>query len=828
MYRYDPVAWYLNSPGAGGRIVGFPSMFPIVLAVLLLAPLRLAADPARVSPASSAPTGVALPAPKDHVGVPLAASSRPPATNAPPTWETLFAERRQWWSFQPVRKPAVPAVRDTTWSSHPMDRFVLARQEARGLHPAPEAQRAALFRRLTFVLTGLPPAPEATRAFLADADEDAYDRAVDRLLASPQFGERWARHWMDLVRYCESHGSQGDPELPMAWRYRDYLVRAFNADVPYDQFVREHLAGDLLPRPRLNAAEGLDESILGTAQLRMVEFGFVPVDALDDQVKVVDNQIDVFSKAFLGLTVACARCHDHKFDPITQKDFYALYGVFASGHPGQVVVDAPEIRQKNRAELAALKATIRSGLADAWIAAAPRLPAGLLEHDARTAALAAVDADIARLGRELASVEGRARSELSRARHPAATNTVPAPLARWTFEDDLRDDAGAMHGHAEGGAVVRDGRLVLNGKDAWVVTDPLPAALREKTLEAWVTLAGLEQRGGGVLTVQTPDSNVFDSIVIGEREPGHWIAGSDGFNRTRDVGGPAETAKPNELVHIAIAHGADNSISLYRDGKPYGQTYRHGTLAPFASGSARVVLGKRHLGAGIAAFAGEVEEARVYARALSADEIAASFRAGPVKVDAAALAAALTPAERRESSVLHQRLGTLEARRQALRGQETAGNPWTPALAAAAKNDADPLHPWVALSGLKGAAFRDGWQRLASHWSAELAARGEFNRTNFTRLWGVGDGGTAPWFKPGSIVPEKAAPPGGFSVEAQGERILRGLYPSAVFTHGLTRKEPGVLASPRFRVTTANISVRGFGEHSSARLVVENYAIGNG
>jgi len=364
----------LNSPGAGGRIVGFPSMFPIVLAVLLLAPLRLAADPARVSPASSAPTGVALPAPKDHVGVPLAASSRPPATNAPPTWETLFAERRQWWSFQPVRKPAVPAVRDTTWSSHPMDRFVLARQEARGLHPAPEAQRAALFRRLTFVLTGLPPAPEATRAFLADADEDAYDRAVDRLLASPQFGERWARHWMDLVRYCESHGSQGDPELPMAWRYRDYLVRAFNADVPYDQFVREHLAGDLLPRPRLNAAEGLDESILGTAQLRMVEFGFVPVDALDDQVKVVDNQIDVFSKAFLGLTVACARCHDHKFDPITQKDFYALYGVFASGHPGQVVVDAPEIRQKNRAELAALKATIRSGLADAWIAAAPRLP----------------------------------------------------------------------------------------------------------------------------------------------------------------------------------------------------------------------------------------------------------------------------------------------------------------------------------------------------------------------------------------------------------------------------------------------------------------------
>ena len=198
--------------------------------------------------------------------------------------------------------PLPPVARDG--SAHPVDRFLDARMAAAGITPAPPAPREVLLRRLAFVLTGLPPTPEETRAFVADESPDAVERATDRFLASPQFGERWARHWMDVVRYCESHGSQGDPELPMAWRYRDYLVRAFNNDVPYDQFVREHVAGDLLPSPRINPVAALNESALGTAHLRMVELGYIPVDALDDQVKVVDNQVDVLSKAFLALTVS--------------------------------------------------------------------------------------------------------------------------------------------------------------------------------------------------------------------------------------------------------------------------------------------------------------------------------------------------------------------------------------------------------------------------------------------------------------------------------------------------------------------------------------------
>jgi hypothetical protein len=182
---------------------------------------------------------------------------------------------------------------------------------------------------------------------------------------------------MDLVRYAESHGSQGDFDLPYAWRYRDYLIRALNQDVPYDQLIREHLAGDLLANPRRNAEEQINESMLGTAHLRMVEYGYVPVDALDDQFKVVDNQIDVISKAFQGLTVSCARCHDHKFDPITQKDFYALYGVLASSRHGQVVIDTPEHLNRHRDELTGLRTSLRGELARLWRAAKPDLSAEL-------------------------------------------------------------------------------------------------------------------------------------------------------------------------------------------------------------------------------------------------------------------------------------------------------------------------------------------------------------------------------------------------------------------------------------------------------------------
>ena len=297
-----------------------------------------------------------------------------PATKEEVARETSFdavlRRRKLWWSFRPVASPAVPEVRDPAWSDHPVDRFILARLEAAGLRPSPDADPRVLARRLFEVLIGLPPSPEDVDAFAARHAEDpraAVAALVDRLLDSPRFGERWARHWMDMMRYAETHGSEGDPAIPHAWRYRDYLVRALNADVPYPQLVREHLAGDLLENPRVDAKAGVRESAFGIGHLRMVLHGFSPTDSLDELVTFTDNQIDTVTKAFLGLTVSCARCHDHKFDAISQADFTALYGIFASTRPAVIDANLPDRQRLHAARIAELKTELRAKLASTWL-----------------------------------------------------------------------------------------------------------------------------------------------------------------------------------------------------------------------------------------------------------------------------------------------------------------------------------------------------------------------------------------------------------------------------------------------------------------------------
>lgn len=309
------------------------------------------------------------------------AMGAPDPRDSPPTAEQLAADtdwsavrerRKNWWSFQPIRKPAVPEIAGVT---HPVDAFIREKLAAAGLNPSPPADPRALVRRLHFMLVGVPPTLDETASFLTDwaRDPEAATAArVDALIASPSFGEKWARHWMDWVRYADSHGSEGDPEIPHAWRYRDYLIRALNDDVPYDQLVREHFAGDLLEHPRVNEALNLNESALGLGHLRMVFHGFAPTDALDERVRFTDDQIATVTKAFLGLTVACARCHNHKFDAISQADYYALYGIFTAPLPATIAVDAPGVLEKNGEELALLKQSIRLGLGDYWAKALPK------------------------------------------------------------------------------------------------------------------------------------------------------------------------------------------------------------------------------------------------------------------------------------------------------------------------------------------------------------------------------------------------------------------------------------------------------------------------
>ncbi|MEO8131477.1 MAG: DUF1549 domain-containing protein, partial [Bryobacteraceae bacterium] len=230
--------------------------------------------------------------------------------------------QKNFWSFRPLHQPPLPAVREEAWAQSPIDRFVLAALEANQLSPAPRADSLTLIRRATFDLTGLPPSEEEVRAFLADHAPDAFARVVDRLLASPRYGEKWGRHWLDVARYADSTGADEDYRYPYAWRYRDYVIDAFNADLPFDQFMREQIAGDLLPPP---AGKGVNTAgIVATGFLALGPKLVAEQDKVKMFYDIVDEQIDVAGKAFLGLTISCARCHDHKFDPISTKDYYSL------------------------------------------------------------------------------------------------------------------------------------------------------------------------------------------------------------------------------------------------------------------------------------------------------------------------------------------------------------------------------------------------------------------------------------------------------------------------------------------------------------------------
>jgi hypothetical protein len=228
--------------------------------------------------------------------------------------------RRTFWSFQPIRKRPLPAVTNSAWPQTPIDRFILAELEKRGLTPSPPADKPALLRRLTFDLVGLPPTPTEIDSFLGDDSPEAVARVVDRLLASPRYGERWGRHWLDVARYADTKGYVlfQDSNFPWSYTYRDYVVRSLNEDLPYDRFVVEQLAADQLP--------------LGADRRPLTALGFLTLGSgfMNNKQDVIDDRIDVVTRGLLGLTVSCARCHDHKFDPIPTRDYYSLYGVFAS------------------------------------------------------------------------------------------------------------------------------------------------------------------------------------------------------------------------------------------------------------------------------------------------------------------------------------------------------------------------------------------------------------------------------------------------------------------------------------------------------------------
>jgi hypothetical protein len=314
-----------------------------------------------------------------------------------------------WWSFQPLARPALPASANA--SANPIDRFVLARLQEKDLAPSPQADRRTLIRRLTFDLTGLPPTPDEVRAFVADAAPDAYEKLVDRLLASPAYGERMARLWMDLVHFAETHGHDQDRVRPNAWRYRDYLIAAFNAETPYGRFIQEQVAADALfpEQPQLTPALGFlaagpwDESSLRD----------IREDTFDREVGRYLDRDDIVTtvmNTFQGLTVQCARCHDHKFDPISQEEYYRLQAVFAGVGRGDVAFDPdPTVAAKRKALQATLAAIERNDRELDRRLGAPEFRASVTAWEARNATQVA-----AWSSPELTRLESTAGSTLTR------------------------------------------------------------------------------------------------------------------------------------------------------------------------------------------------------------------------------------------------------------------------------------------------------------------------------------------------------------------------------------------------------------------------------
>ena len=289
-----------------------------------------------------------------------------PATEADSSRPQFDLQKRksEHWAWQPVKSPKIPEVSNKSWPRGEIDHFILARLEQANLIPASDAEKSALLRRLYFDLIGLPPTWEQAKQFLDDSSPQATERLVDELLASPRFGERWGRHWLDLVRYAESRGHEFDNDTPNAFQYRDYVIRALNADVPYDLFVTEHIAGDLIEHPRLNPEKGFNESILGTGFWFLGEWVHSPVDTRKDESDRFDNMIDVMSKTFLGVTVACARCHDHKFDAISTADYYSLSGFLQGSDYRQVPFESLEHNLAVFNALAALDESYQRKISD--------------------------------------------------------------------------------------------------------------------------------------------------------------------------------------------------------------------------------------------------------------------------------------------------------------------------------------------------------------------------------------------------------------------------------------------------------------------------------
>ncbi len=502
-----------------------------------------------------------------------------------------------WWSYQPIADPAPPKVADPGWCRNGIDHFVVARLEAEGLEPPPEADRSTLIRRATFDLTGLPPSPEEVERFLADDSEGAWAALIDRLLASPQYGEQWGRHWLDLVRYADTNGFERDSDKPGAWRYRDWVVEALNEDKPYDRFLVEQLAGDELP-------DRTFESMVATGYYRLGMWDDEVPDLKQAQFDDLDGIVDVTARTMLGVGLGCARCHDHKGDPIPQSDYYAFAAYFAGVRPYKTAagnsIEAANVTRRIAESFGRVDPTDEHAK---YLKERAELIAQLTELQGRVPA----PPPSAAAGRPLAAhYEFEVARDADESARSIVASSVPGPAARvadLTFGERGRYGLAATF---DGG----DDRLTLDnpiGEDFtisfWLKTDRI--ARGSDTDPRWFL-------GAGLIDGELP--GVVDDFGIAVVGSGIVAAG---------------VGHPETFVHSPPGYndGLWHHVALTRE-QPTGvvRLFVDGWMAQEARGGTQPLRAPRTLTIGGAnpgggAFSGQLDDIRLYSAALAPREV---------------------------------------------------------------------------------------------------------------------------------------------------------------------------------------------------------------
>ncbi|MFN7939628.1 MAG: DUF1553 domain-containing protein [Bryobacteraceae bacterium] len=556
-------------------------------------------------------------------------------------WGDNVGERRagpQWWSLQPLRTVAPPAVASIPdgWAQSPIDRFILTKLRQSGLEPSKPATARELIRRVTFDVTGLPPTPAEVEAFVKDPSPAAYEKLVDRLLASPRYGERWGRHWLDVARFSESEGFERDLVREHAWRYRDYVIRSLNQDKPYIDFAREQLAGDVLDQVTHESIAATGFLVAGPTDAVGLTSA-VPREREAVREDQLEEMVSVVSQTFLGLTTNCARCHDHKFDPIPQKDYYRFKAAFAGVWQPVQDRESIELLPDGRAL---------------------RTPQEQTAFDTSTASLRdrieTIEAELARLYRN-------ARAKILERRGYRWPATVPQPASQWNFDADARDQIGSLHGLIAGNAEVADGCLkpLGNKEGVRVRTAKLDREIKEKTLEAWIRVRKKPEKGTTILVLQNNSGYrgaAFDGIQYNGPKKMWENSSTAGFRNTQ-WDAPEENAEPGDQLQIAITYAADGTITAYRNGKQHGKPF-HGE-AGNASSELQTYLPQDAIAVLTTNQSLNLDEARIYAAALTAQQIADSYHAGAPSVPREESTAAMTSQDRDRVSKLDGELAAL-------------------------------------------------------------------------------------------------------------------------------------------------------------------------